>query len=565
MNKEEVKQKYSSTSAGSPESQKNSDREIVVKKSEGLHSDTTSTLTSQTSENSSKPAVSNNKRKNLSRSTKSAVRQYNILIVLVVVFSFAALALVYGNITQNSAANERINQMVKVADTVQDVYSYAREDSRYDISNIDRYLDILSKTLDTHIWVYKSSGRISYLSSIPDEARKSIRIYSDMNVYLPETVADIEIPEEGIEFTGGNLFGLFQDTGANWLTVIRPLEDARGEQNSYLMLNYHLQPIQQSTRYLWEGIFIVLLISMIVSAIVIATYTKRISEPIENLSETAEKVANGDLSARVDIAALKRSNTVSSDDNDIIVLARTFNRMIEQIESSSAEQNDFIASISHDLRTPLTSIKGFVGAIVDGTIPQEKQAHYLNIIQNETNRLSELVRDMNEVMSLDSEVNQLEFEEFNLNELIFRTIEGTELIMDEKQISVQTNIKRNSRKTIVYGDEQQIERVIYNLVTNAIKFVPHGRGIISISIRPQNRDILIVTIEDNGPGIEQEKLAHIFDKFYKADHSRTGNNGSGLGLYICKRILQLHGQQIFAGRSETMRGAKFEFTLPLIR
>ena len=246
-----------------------------------------------------------------------------------------------------------------------------------------------------------------------------------------------------------------------------------------------------------------------------------------------------------------------------MILVKIFNRMVEQIERGNSEQTDFIASISHDLRTPLTSIKGFINAILDGTIPAEKQDHYLGIVQNEVNRLSDLVSDMNSIILLDNDIDPNNFEEFNINETIIETVQGTEILLQEKDIAVQTNIQSGSKAVIVYGDQREISRVIYNLVTNAIKFVPDKEGIISINVDVQGRDIVLITIEDNGPGIAQDKLSHVFDRFYKVDHSRTDRSGSGLGLYICKRILQKHGQSIFAEKSESLGGAKFEFTLPL--
>ena len=306
------------------------------------------------------------------------------------------------------------------------------------------------------------------------------------------------------------------------------------------------------------------LIAVVLAMVIIVIYTRRISDPIEKLTKAATRVSNGDLSARVDISKYQESRH-SYEDDDIMILVKIFNRMVEQIERGNSEQTDFIASISHDLRTPLTSIKGFINAILDGTIPAEKQDHYLGIVQNEVNRLSDLVSDMNSIILLDNDIDPNNFEEFNINETIIETVQGTEILLQEKDIAVQTNIQSGSKAVIVYGDQREISRVIYNLVTNAIKFVPDKEGIISINVDVQGRDIVLITIEDNGPGIAQDKLSHVFDRFYKVDHSRTDRSGSGLGLYICKRILQKHGQSIFAEKSESLGGAKFEFTLPFIR
>ena len=249
-------------------------------------------------------------------------------------------------------------------------------------------------------------------------------------------------------------------------------------------------------------------------------------------------------------------------DDDLINLVRTFNRMIEQIERNHSEQRDFIASITHDLRTPLTSIGGFVTAMLDGTIPPDKYEHYLKIVQDETRRLSALVGEMRETMAFDQGQSQPDFSEFDINELIGRVISNMEVLLLEKNITVQTDLAYHEGKPImVEADREQIERVFYNIISNAQKFVPQD-GIIAVSTRRSGPHKLLVVIEDNGPGIADEDLQHVFDRFFKSDRSRTDRQGSGLGLYICRRILQAHGQNIFACHSD-LGGAKFEFTLPL--
>lgn len=496
-------------------------------------------------------------------STKSAVKQYNFLIILLILLAMLILGSVYSSIIYNSASDQSLNQMNRAADAISNFYSEVPvrlEDMNH--SEMSIYLNIAAETSGASIWVYTVTGRMIYYSNIPADALSALRIRSDGNIYLPRDIISLDIPEGGVNFTGGNLFGLFQESDSNWLTVIRPIYDNNGNFQANLMINQELSSLPDNARSLVSGFLAVLLVSIIVALLIITTFTRRIQEPIEKLTAAANNVTQGDLSARVDLTQLKENYTINTDDNDIMLLARTFNRMVDQLENLNSEQSDFIASISHDLRTPLTTIKGFVTAILDGTIPESRQEHYLSIVQKETERLTSLVSDMNDVIKLDNPDVEMEFKEFDINKLIMKTVEATEFLLEEKNITVQTNISKLGKRDIVYGDERQLERVIYNLITNAIKFVKPDEGVIAINTKMQGSDILIVTVEDNGPGIAPEKLPHIFDRFYKVDHSRTGNTGSGLGLYICRKILQQHGQQIFAGESESMGGAKFEFTLP---
>ena len=497
------------------------------------------------------------------KSTTNMLKQFNLLIIVLVVLSFLVLIFVYSRIISSAASEERLVQMDRAANAITNFYEDTSEKSLWSTNELSVYMSVVAEATGSYLWLYDDTGRLLYINQVPDSAKENIKIGTDNYMYLPKDIIAIDIPEGGINFLGGNFLGLFQDDG-NWVTVIRELKNNEGNKVSNLLLAHKIEPVLDSAQYLIEGIFIVFLIAVVLAMVIIVIYTRRISDPIEKLTKAATRVSNGDLSARVDISKYQESRH-SYEDDDIMILVKIFNRMVEQIERGNSEQTDFIASISHDLRTPLTSIKGFINAILDGTIPAEKQDHYLGIVQNEVNRLSDLVSDMNSIILLDNDIDPNNFEEFNINETIIETVQGTEILLQEKDIAVQTNIQSGSKAVIVYGDQREISRVIYNLVTNAIKFVPDKEGIISINVDVQGRDIVLITIEDNGPGIAQDKLSHVFDRFYKVDHSRTDRSGSGLGLYICKRILQKHGQSIFAEKSESLGGAKIEFTLPFIR
>ena len=169
---------------------------------------------------------------------------------------------------------------------------------------------------------------------------------------------------------------------------------------------------------------------------------------------------------------------------------------------------------------------------------------------------------MNTMITLEQDPEDLEMTKFNVTEVIARVIDSMEVLLLTKNISVQTNVRPiQGEEIMIMANEKQIERVLHNLISNAIKFV-NEYGIISIRTEKVGKNWVRIEVEDNGPGITQEDLPFIFDRFFKSDRSRTGRKGSGLGLYICKKILQAHGQSIFASKSQ-LGGAKFEFTLPL--
>jgi hypothetical protein len=216
------------------------------------------------------------------------------------------------------------------------------------------------------------------------------------------------------------------------------------------------------------------------------------------------------------------------------------------------------------LKTPLTSINGFVSGMLDGVITPEQHEHYLKIVKSECARMVKLVGEINTVIQLENNKVQYNFGEFDINSLIKEVILSQEIQINEKKLTIQTDLATKEGNGIkVVGDREQLQRVLQNLLNNAVKFTPES-GIISIStILPKGQKRFVqVQVADSGPGIPDNELNLVFDRFYKADRSRTGRSGSGLGLFICKTILSAHGQTISA-QNGSLGGACFKFTLPL--
>ena len=234
--------------------------------------------------------------------------------------------------------------------------------------------------------------------------------------------------------------------------------------------------------------------------------------------------------------------------------------MIERLERQESDRKVFISSIAHDLRTPLTSIKGFLSAISDGTIPPESYPKYMDIIQTQVARIQELINSMTEASSL-SQIDPAKMEEFDINEMIHDTVQNVENLISDKNISVNVDLGKNKGdQMMVYGESQLLYRVFYNLLTNAIKFTPRD-GIIGISTKYDTEEKKVyVSVEDSGCGIPDNKRDRVFESFYKVDPSRT-ESGFGLGLYICREIITAHGEKIWAEKSDELGGAKFIYTL----
>lgn len=283
--------------------------------------------------------------------------------------------------------------------------------------------------------------------------------------------------------------------------------------------------------------------------------------PLRDISRTVSKVSEGDLTVRVDekYTQLGDSTGMLTLSSDLTEMARDVNAMIETLENQENDRSLFISSVAHDIRTPLTSINGFVTAMIDGTIPPELFEKYLTKIKGEVDKIRSLVVSMTEASSL-SHVEPDLMDEFDIEEAVNELLSELEPQLSAKNIKVETRINKDGG-TKVYGEIQLLCRVLLNIVTNAIKFTPEG-GRIIISSDSDKHECRYISIEDSGPGVEPEKRSRVFESFYKADPSRK-QEGFGLGLYICKQILSGHGQNIRLEESPELGGAMFIFSFPL--
>ena len=231
--------------------------------------------------------------------------------------------------------------------------------------------------------------------------------------------------------------------------------------------------------------------------------------------------------------------------------------MAESLKISDASKRDFVSNAAHELRSPMTSINGFVEGMLDGTIPKEKYTEYLTIVSSEVKRLTKLVNNMLDLSRIESGRETLTFTEFDITELIRRVIIRFGQKIDSKGIVPEINMPET--KVRVIADPDKIERILQNLIDNAIKFTPAGKRLI-ISCTPKDKKVY-VSVKDEGAGISKEDLKFIWDRFYTVDKAHTGHkSGTGLGLAIVKSIIEQHGQEISVS-SEQGAGTEFVFTL----
>ncbi|ADQ04792.1 integral membrane sensor signal transduction histidine kinase [Caldicellulosiruptor owensensis OL] len=318
---------------------------------------------------------------------------------------------------------------------------------------------------------------------------------------------------------------------------------------SGLLLITSTDEIRQTLKMYNRIIWLITLFEVLVVLIITYALTQRIITPIKKLAQASRKIAEGDFSQKIPIS--------NNSDDEISELVSSFNYMTEKLENLETMRKSFISNVSHELRSPLTSIRGFVEGILDKTIPDEKRDFYLTLVKEEVIKLNNLINQLLELSRLEWGKINLNLSEFKIYSVIAEELIKFEKRIEEKNIDIDVQV---DEELVVKADRDLISRVIHNLLDNAIKYNKVG-GKIYIYSEVANGKAYI-TIQDTGVGIPEKLQKLIWERFYKVDESRSLENGVGLGLSIVKEIIKLHKQNIWV-ESEEGIGSKFIFTLDL--
>lgn len=296
-------------------------------------------------------------------------------------------------------------------------------------------------------------------------------------------------------------------------------------------------------------IFLMTALFVLALVLLIAPYlTRRETKPIRDMAAAARKIAHGDLNVRV---------PTGNQNEEIEELAVAFNNMAVAVQNSETVRQEFVANVSHELKTPMTTIAGYLDGMLDGTIPREKHRQYMELVATEVRRLSRLVRNMLDVSRLrDQGIPPEKLTDFDICETAGQALLSFEQRINQKELEVDIDMPEMG--LTVRAMQDAVTQVLYNLLDNAVKFVNQG-GTLSIRVVQQGSSA-VVTVGNTGPTIAPEELPLIFDRFHKTDKSRsTDRDGVGLGLYIVKTIVLAHGEDVYV----TSANGKTEFTFTL--
>ena len=400
----------------------------------------------------------------------------------------------------------------------------------------------MAKSINANILIVNNDGKIQLTSDLYSEN-------TDKEIKIPQSI--IKKVNDGNYFETGKLGGVFSE---NYFVAGKPIFiNINGiyHQIGYVFVGSTSNAVYELSKEIIQIFGVAAISTLLISFLVIGIFTYNMVKPLLQMSKATKSFAQGDFSMRIK----------ATSDDEIGQLAKALNDMANALAVSEGIRRSFIANISHELRTPMTTITGFIDGIRDGTIPPEKQSYYLEIVSSETKRLSRLVQSMLALARIDSENLVLQKVNFDLTNTLISTLFIFEQKIQAKNISIKGVDK--IPQTYVLGDSDMIHQVIYNLIENAVKFTNQD-GYIDINLleTPQSTQL---SIENSGEGISPEETLHIFERFYKTDKSRSHDkNGMGLGLYIVKKIMLLHGGDINV-ISEYGKNCKFTIWLPKVQ
>ena len=438
---------------------------------------------------------------------------------------------------QTSYETEVRMQAREVADymTHLNQLSSVRDNSTLQYIILSKIEDIY-KRYNADIWI------VSYNSGIVQ--------YLDSSWNTSESIATDAVKEQLAIIQSGReirVTGLFPELGDQVVTIGVPWLYSDGYVVGAVLLHIPNQALQVSLLSTFSQIMPIALLTLLMGTILAFFLARSQTNPLKEINSAVREFSKGDLTRRVNLNC----------GGELEELGNSINRMATELSRLEESRRSFVANVSHELRSPLTCMRGYVQAMMDGTISQADMPRYLRIVMDETQRLTDLVRDLLDLSRLDSGKFPLTLAPFDANELMRRNLINFEPRIDEKNISV--DVRMEEGPLYVMADANRINQVVTNIIDNAIKFMPGEQGRLTLSTRREGRHVRF-EIMDNGEGISEADLPYIFERFYKADKAHTAGMGTGLGLSICQRIIRQHGSEITVRShpGETV----FAFTLP---
>lgn len=468
--------------------------------------------------------------------TRSFFVKLLVTYLLIIFITLSVLGLLLGQLYQSYIYSEKEDALTTQGKEINNLVTsfLSGELSNLRFNDQLAAIDRISKD---QIWIVDNQGMVYRVSTSSKDNVQGSKLDKNQYKKLLQGQIVINITEDKNHFD------------SKMMSVGVPLK-FNGQVQGATLLHTSIVGIQQSLINVYWFIAKAALVSILLAFILIYFISKKISVPIHEMNKVSLAMVGGDFTKTVPVTS----------NDEVGQLATTFNYMVSELGKLEQMRKDFIANVSHELRSPLTSIRGFIQGVLDGTITPEEQNKYLNIAFEETNRLSRLVNDLLDLTRMEAGNFELDIQTFELNGFIKNAITKLEPQSTAKEINISDDIPANTK---VMADKDKIEQVLINLLDNAIRF-SYPQSAIKIAAHIEKNKVLI-SITDFGVGIPQDEITNIWDRFYKCDKARTrSKGGTGLGLAIIKQIIKAHNEEIQVA-SAIGQGTVFTFSLPVAK
>ncbi len=454
--------------------------------------------------------------------------------ILVIIFSYALIMIGVNTALNNMFLTQREEVLLEKSKSFQKIFDEAQVTGIIDINKINTEIASLESSFGAKVILSDTQGK-----GIESDAQVG-QIIGESNL-TPEDIASI------FEGKTVKIRGYIKSISKDKILVIGTPIYLNDKPAYALFLTSSIPEIRAANKSINLIVLISLMVSAFIASIMLLQFTNRMNRQIKDMNQAAKYLAKGNF-----------DKTIRVDRNDELgELMESFNHMAEELKRSEIMKRNFISNLSHDLRSPLQSITGYTRAILDGTIDETRQDRYLNIVLDESERLTKLVNDILDLSKMESGHISIMKSDFDLNQLLIHELDKFESRIIDKNIRLTIQLEES--KTLAHGDEEATRRIVHNLIDNAVKFVEVD-GMIEIRSELVN-DKFVVGIRNSSPYLEEKVLAQIWNRFVKLDHSRGEvKSSSGLGLAIVKELVKAQGEKIEVYSNPEI-GVQFVFSM----
>ncbi len=449
---------------------------------------------------------------------------------------FLTVATFVSRLTSEHTRRKYAGDLYREATEIAGSFASDLYNSETSLDTVQKELAVFSAYNQAEIWILNPSGRLVVSSARPADPDSEIVIGG-----FDPTEA------EGSFYMTGTFHDSFQEPQ---LTVIAPITETY-KVRGYVLIHYPLSRMEKEADSLLNISYMELLFLFLLSIMILVVFTEVVYRPLTKIIHATEQYASGNMHYKLGVES----------DDELGYLSASLQYMASQIARSEDDQKKFIANVSHDFRSPLTSIRGFLEAMLDGTIPPERFPHYLQVVLKETERLTKLTNGLLALNNLNTRGMLLQYTDFDINQTIRDVCSSFEQVCRSRDI--RFSLILSGETLYVSADQEKIQQVLYNLIDNALKFSRNGSQILIETTEKKNK--VLISVKDYGIGIPREDQKMIWERFYKSDLSRgKDKKGTGLGLSIVREIIRAHDETISLISTEGV-GSEFIFTLKKAR